>query len=103
MLGWVCRLRLIWPDANALIFFLFAHALHTTADLVWAQMAAASLAPMAVCEKPLAPVIMLERLDSCMLPIGNEARQCHKINQDPSLFKSPSFFIKKDNIAVVIS
>ena len=66
-------------------------------------MAAASLAPMPVCEKLVAAVIMLERLDSCMLPSGNEARPCHNINPDPALFRSPSFFIKKDNIAVAIS
>ena len=57
--------------------------------------------PMPVYEKPVPPANMLARFDRCMLPIGNEAGQVHKINQAPSLCKSRSFVIKKDNIAVV--
>jgi hypothetical protein len=41
---------------------------------VGAAGAAAALVPMPACEKPVAPATMLERFDSCMLPIGNVAR-----------------------------
>ena len=42
--------------ANALMFFLFADPLPTAADLVWAAVAAATSAPIPVCEKPVPPV-----------------------------------------------
>jgi hypothetical protein len=58
-------------------------------------MAAASLEPMRFGEKLLPRANMLERFAGCMLPIGNEAKPCHKMIPDSSFAKVHLFLLKK--------
>jgi hypothetical protein len=55
-------------------------------------MAAASLEPIRFYEKPAPRANRLERFDGCMLPIGNQAKPCHKILPDPSFAKAHLFY-----------
>jgi hypothetical protein len=43
-------------------------------------------------EKPAPRANMLERFDGCMLPIGNEAKPCHKMIPDSSFAKVHLFY-----------